>query len=50
MLAGAAALFVYAIVVSRLLMHHRISALTATVASMPVWFVTAFLCWMAFLR
>ena len=50
MLAGAAALFVYAIVVSRLLMHYRISALTATVASMPVWFMTAFLCWMAFLR
>ncbi len=50
MLAGAAALFVYAIVVSRLLMQHRISALTATVVSMPVWFVTAFLCWMVFLR
>lgn len=50
MLAGAAALFVYAIVVSRLLMRHRISAFTATVASVPVWFTTAFLCWMAFLK
>jgi hypothetical protein len=49
MLAGAAALFAYAIVVSRLLMRH-ISAFTATVASVPVWFTTAFLCWMAFLK
>jgi hypothetical protein len=50
MMAGAAALFVYTLVVSRLLMHHRISAFTATMASMPVWFAVAFLCWMTFLR
>jgi hypothetical protein len=42
MLAGAAALLVYALVVSRLLMRHRISAFAATVASLPVWFTTAF--------
>jgi uncharacterized protein DUF3147 len=50
MIAGALALMVYALIVSRLLMHRRISALTGTMVSMPVWFAVAFLGWAVFLR
>jgi hypothetical protein len=48
--AGAAALFVYALVASRLLMHRRIFAFTATMPSVPLWFAVAFLCWMVLRR
>ncbi len=50
MVAGAAALLVYAAVVSWVLMHRNISGLKATVVMMPVWFAVAFLGWAVFLR
>jgi hypothetical protein len=50
MIAGALSLMVYALVVSRLLMRRRISALAGTMAAMPVWFTAAFLGWAVFLR
>jgi hypothetical protein len=49
MLGGAAALFLYSMVVSRLTMRQRWPALRATVAAMVVWFGTSFglwwICW-----
>jgi Protein of unknown function (DUF3147) len=50
MVAGAVALFVYANVVSRVLMPGRTSALKATLASMPAWFAVALFGWFLFLR
>ena len=50
MLAEAFGLLLYALVVSRLLMHRQISAFTATMISMPVWFAVAFTVWVIFLR
>jgi hypothetical protein len=50
MLAEAFGLLLYALVVSRLLMHRQISAFAATVVSMPVWFAAAFVFWEMFLR
>ena len=50
MLAEAFGLLLYAMVVSRLLMHRQISAFAATIVSMPVWFAVAFTLWAIFLR
>jgi len=50
MVAGAAALGVYSLLVSWVLMRVRLTAWKATIASMPVWFVTAFALWHVFLR
>jgi hypothetical protein len=50
MIAGAAALGVYSLLVRWLLMRFRRSALAATLSSMPVWFLTAFGLWHVFLR
>jgi len=50
MVAGAVALGVYSLLVSWLLMKVRLTAWKATLASMPVWFVTAFGLWRVFLR
>jgi hypothetical protein len=50
MIAGAIALGVYSLLVSRLLMKFRLSALIATLSSTPVWFLTAFGLWQIFLR
>ena len=50
MMAGAVALGIYSLFVSWLLMRFRLSALAATLSSMPVWFLTAFGLWRIFLR
>ena len=50
MLAEAFGLLLYALVVSRLLMHRQISAFAATLVSMPVWFAVALAFWAIFLR
>ena len=50
MIAGAIALGVYSLAVSWLLMRFRLSALTATLSSMPLWFVVSFGLWRIFLR
>src|SRR5436853_1786226 len=42
MMAGAIAFFVYASVVSWLLMHHHVKALLLTTCLIPLWFVVAF--------
>jgi Protein of unknown function (DUF3147) len=49
MMAGAAALCLYSILVSQLLSRFRISALKATLSAMPLWFLTAFALWRIFL-
>jgi len=49
MLAGAAGLCLYSILVSQLLSRFRLSALTATLSATPLWFVTAFGLWRLFL-
>jgi uncharacterized membrane protein (GlpM family) len=47
MLLGAAAFFVYASLCSWLMMRHKVRALVATVATMPVWLGVSFaLLWM----
>ena len=50
MLAGALALCSYCIVVAFLLERHRVSALRATLWSLPVWFGAAFVLWFVFLK
>ena len=50
MLAGAAALGIYAWVVCRLLIRRRMDAFPATLYAMPAWFAAAFGLWFAFLR
>jgi len=50
MLAGSAALLLYAAVVVCLMVRRRIPALISTLIGLPVWFVVAFGCWLAFLR
>jgi hypothetical protein len=50
MMAGAAGLCLYSILVSQLLARFRVSALMATLAAMPLWFLTAFGVWRIFLR
>jgi hypothetical protein len=50
MMAGAAGLGLYSILVSQLLARFRLSALRATLCAMPLWFVTVFTLWWLFLR
>jgi uncharacterized membrane protein (GlpM family) len=50
MILGAVAFFVYASVVSRLLVRKRLPVLSVTSASMTLWFVCAFGLWFALLR
>jgi len=42
MMAGAAGLFLYSILVSQLLARLRLLALPATISAMPLWFLTVF--------
>jgi hypothetical protein len=46
MMAGAAALCLYSLLVSQLLTRFRLSALTATFLAMPLWFLTVFALWL----
>jgi hypothetical protein len=50
MIAGAAALCAYSVLVCWLLMRFRLSALSATLSSMLLWFVAAFGLWQMLLR
>ncbi len=50
MIAGAAAFFCYATLVSWLLLRNKGSALRVTVAAMPAWFAVAFGLWAGWLR
>ena len=50
MMAGAAGLCLYSILVSQLLARYRLSALTATLSAMPLWFLTVFVLWRLFLK
>jgi hypothetical protein len=50
MLAGAAAFFLYACIVSFVLMRYRPPTLKPTLGLMPVWFFMAFGLWALFLR
>jgi len=50
MVAGAIAFFLYASVVSTVLMRYKPPALTATLALMPVWAGAAFGIWFVWLR
>src|SRR4030081_2341069 len=50
MILGAAAFFVYASVVSRLLVRRKLPVLSVTSASMALWFICAFGLWFALLR
>jgi dolichol kinase len=50
MLAGAIAFFVYASLVSWVLMRYKSMALCVTICSIPVWFTAAFGLWYALLR
>jgi uncharacterized membrane protein (GlpM family) len=50
MIAGSAALLVYAALVSGMLVRTRMNAKRATLLAMPVWFVLAFGGWALFLR
>jgi hypothetical protein len=50
MIAGAVAIAVYSVLVTYLLLRLRLSALSSTLWSTLLWFVTAFGLWEAFLR
>jgi Protein of unknown function (DUF3147) len=50
MMAGAAGLCLYSILVSHLLVRFRLSALRATLSAMPLWFLTVFALWRLLLR
>jgi hypothetical protein len=50
MVAGAAGLCLYSILVSQLLSRFRLSAPMATLSAMPLWFLAAFALWRIFLR
>ena len=50
MMAGAAALFIYCMIVTWLLKRDRLHALAATTSAAVAWFATAFGLWYAFLR
>jgi hypothetical protein len=50
MMAGAAGLCLYSILVSQLLARFRLSALTATLCTMPLWFLAVFALGRLFLR
>jgi hypothetical protein len=50
MMAGAAGLCLYSVLVSQLISRFRLSALTATLSATPLWFLTAFGLWRSFLK
>ena len=50
MIAGAIAFFLYASLVSNVLMRYKPPALAATLALIPVWFATAYGLWLVWLR
>jgi hypothetical protein len=50
MIAGAIAFFLYASIVSTVMMRYKPPALSVTLALMPVWFVTAYGLWFAWMR
>jgi hypothetical protein len=50
MMAGAAGLCLYSILVSQLLARFRLSAIKATLFALPLWLLTAFGLWFLFLR
>jgi uncharacterized membrane protein (GlpM family) len=50
MMGGAIAFFLYASVVSSILMSKKFSALQTTMAAMAVWFGSAFALWLVWLR
>jgi hypothetical protein len=50
MIAGAAALFVYSLLVCWLMMRRRMKALPSTLVSIPLWFLIAFGSWFILLR
>jgi hypothetical protein len=50
MLIGAIAFFVYALVVSRLLIRRKLPVIPVTGLFMAIWFACAFGCWYAVLR
>jgi hypothetical protein len=50
MIAGAIAFFFYASIVSTVMMRYKPPVLTATLALMPVWFVTAYGLWFVWMR
>jgi hypothetical protein len=50
MIAGAIAFFLYASVVSKVMMRYKPPALAATLALMPVWLGTAYGLWFVWLR
>ena len=50
MIAGAIAFFLYASIVSNVLMRYKPPALAATLALIPVWFATAYGLWLVWLR
>lgn len=50
MTAGAIAFFAYASVVSWILMHRKVKALTVSVSALPLWAAVAFGLWYAWLR
>jgi hypothetical protein len=50
MIAGAAGLCIYSILVSQLLSRFRLSALAATLAAVPLWFLLALGLWGVFLK
>lgn len=50
MIAGSIAFFIYASVVSKVLMRHRTPALPTTLILMPAWFGAAFGLWFVWLR
>jgi Protein of unknown function (DUF3147) len=50
MIAGSIAFFIYASVVSKVLMRYRTPALATTLTLMPIWFVTAFGLWLGWVR
>jgi hypothetical protein len=50
MIAGAAALFAYASVVSWIMMRYKLKALMITTCSIPLWFGVAFSAWYLFIK
>jgi uncharacterized protein DUF3147 len=50
MIAGAIAFFLYASIVSKVMMRYKPPALAATLALMPVWLGTAYGLWFVWLR
>ncbi len=50
MMAGAAGLCLYSLLVFQLLSRYRLSALTATLSATSLWFLTAFGLWRLFLK